>query len=381
MYNNRDRVILLLLILTLIFSLFTIFISSESTPSVSARAAALYEPETESFLYLKNENERLGMASTTKIMTAILALELLDPSESVAVDPRAVGIEGSSIYLSAGEVMSASDLVYAVLLQSANDAAAALAYKISGSIEAFADLMNEKARSFGLENTSFTNPHGLDDKNHYTTAHDLAIISANALKNNKFQEISSTYKKEVTSSNTTRILVNHNKMLKTYEGCIGVKTGYTKKCGRCLVSAAKRDELTMISVTIDAPSDWSDHEKLLNYGYSLLEARTLAYPGEFTYNLPVICGDAEKITVTNDEYIKRIFAKGESDVKTHIKLSRYVAAPITEGDIIGEVVFTRNGEKIAAVNLVAKNTVNEIKKRKGFFSNLTKENLRQQTKD
>lgn len=373
MYNNKDRIVLLLLILTLIFSLFTIFISSETTPSVSARAAALYEPETDSFLYMKNGNERLGMASTTKIMTAQLALELLDLNESIEVDKRAVGIEGSSIYLTEGEVLTAEDLVYAVLLQSANDAAAALAYKISGSIEAFALLMNEKARSLGLVNTSFTNPHGLDDKNHYTTAHDLAIISASALKNDKFKEISSTYKKEIKSSEKSRILVNHNKMLKNYDGCIGVKTGFTKKCGRCLVSAAERDELIMISVTIDAPSDWSDHKKLLDYGYSRLEAKTLAYPGEFTYTLPVLNGDGEKTTVANEQFIKRIFPKGDSDFEAHVKLSRFVTAPVREGEILGEVIFTKNGEKIASLNLVAKNTVNEIKKKKGFFSNLIKD--------
>ena len=370
MYNNRDRVILLLLILTLIFSLFTIFISSESTPSVSARAAALYEPETDSFLYLKNGNERLGMASTTKIMTAQLAIELLSPNESIAVDKRAVGIEGSSIYLTEDEVLTAEDLIYAVILQSANDAAAALAYKISGSIEDFALLMNEKARSLGLVNTSFTNPHGLDDKNHYTTAHDLAIISANALKNEKFKEISSTYKKEIKSSERSRILVNHNKMLKSYDGCIGVKTGYTKKCGRCLVSAAERDELTMISVTIDAPSDWSDHKRLLDYGFSRLEAKTLAAPGEFTYTLPVLCGEVDKITVANEDCVRRVFPRGNSDIQAHVKLSRYVTAPIREGDILGEVIFTQNGEKTASASLVAKNTVNELKKKKGFFSNL-----------
>ncbi len=367
MYNNRDRVILLLLILTLIFSLFTIFISSESTPSVSARAAALYEPETDSFLYMKNGNERLGMASTTKIMTALLAIELLDPDEKIPIDSRAVGIEGSSIYLTEDEVLTATDLIYAVLLQSANDAAAALAYKIAGSIENFATLMNEKARSLGLVDTSFTNPHGLDDKEHYTTAHDLAIISANALKNDKFKEISSTYKKEIESSNKTRLLVNHNKMLKSYDGCIGVKTGFTKKCGRCLVSAAERDELTMISVTIDAPSDWSDHKKLLDYGFSRLESRTLAFPGEFTYSLPVLNGDGEIITVSNEDTLRLVFPKGDANIVSHVKLSRYITAPVREGDILGEVIFTKNGEKIASINLVAKSTVNESKKRKGLF--------------
>ena len=368
MYDNRNKIIILLLILALIFSLFTIFISSEEKMSVSARAAALYEPETKRFIYTKNENERLGMASTTKIMTALLALETLDPNEEIQVDSRAIGIEGSSIYLKPGETMNVIDLIYSVLLQSANDAAAALAYKISDSIEAFAELMNEKARSLGLCDTHFTNPHGLDNKEHYTTAHDLAIIAAEALKNEKFKEISSTYKKQVESSETVRTLVNHNKMLKMYDGCIGVKTGFTKKSGRCLVSAAERDNLTMISVTIDAPNDWQDHTKMLDCGFSLYEAKILAAAGEFSYEVPILGGMADCVKISNTEEIKRIFEINDSDFETHIKLSRYFAAPVNKGDILGVVIFTKDGKIIASVNLLAEKSVDIIKKKKDFFS-------------
>ena len=216
-----------------------VFASSEL--NLSAKSAVLYEPTTGEFLYEKNANLRLGMASTTKIMTALIALESLDLDQEIAVDDRAIGIDGSSIYLERGEIMGAEELIYSLMLRSANDAAEALAYEISGSIEAFCELMNEKAHSLGLENTSFKNPHGLDAKEHFTTAHDLAIISAEALKNQKFKEISSTYKKVVESNFQTRTLVNHNKLLKMYDGCIGVKTGYTQACGRSLVGAAERD--------------------------------------------------------------------------------------------------------------------------------------------
>lgn len=367
MYDNRSRIIVFIVVLTLIFSLFTVFISSESTPSVSARAAALYEPETKRFLYTKNSDEKLGMASTTKIMTALLALEILEPTENILVDDRAVGIEGSSIYLRSGEIMNALDLIYAVLLQSANDAAAALAYRISGSIEAFAELMNQKARELGLKDTNFTNPHGLDDKNHYTTAHDLAIISASALQNIDFKKISSTYKKEVQSSETTRLLVNHNKMLKMYDGCIGVKTGYTKKSGRCLVSAAEKDFLTMICVTINAPDDWNDHTRMLDYGYSLLEAKMLASEGDFKYTIPVVNGSKDVVTVSNKEEIKKIFQKNDSDIKSYVKLSHYVAAPIKEGDILGTVIFTKNGVTIASLNLYASENIDIIQQKKSRF--------------
>lgn len=367
MQDNRRRIIILLFIITLIFSFFTVYVYSQPRPTTSARAAALYEPETKSFIYTKNENEQLAMASTTKILTALLALERLSPDEKISVPPEACGIEGSSIYLKPGEVMSAVDLVYSVLLQSANDAAAALAYKIAGSIDAFAQIMNETVRELGLTDTHFKNPHGLDDPEHYTTAHDLAIISAYALENEDFCKISSTYKKKVISSESERLLVNHNKLLRSYDGCIGVKTGFTHKSGRCLVSAAERNELRLISVTIDAPDDWNDHKKMLDLGYSLLEAKVLAEVGEFSYKIPVINGKSEYVFVSNQERLKLVFDKTNTDYDTHIKLARFLTAPINEGDILGRVIFTQNGKEIGAVDIVAEESIENNEKR-GFFS-------------
>jgi len=366
MYDNRNKIAVFIIVLSLILSLFTIFISSESIPSVSAKAAALYQPDTDSFLYLKNADERLPMASTTKIMTALISLEELDLKENISIDGRAVGIEGSSIYLKSGEVINALDLIYAVMLQSANDAAAALAYKISGSIEAFAELMNEKAKELGLKNTNFTNPHGLDNKEHYTTARDLVLLTAEAYKNSFFKTVASTYKKEIESSDMKRTLVNHNKLLKSYEGCIGVKTGFTKKSGRCLVSAAERDNLTFICATINAPDDWRDHTEMLDYGYSLLEARSIAYSGKFNFNLPVINGTEDVINVSNTDEIIKIFNKNDAQVEFAVKLPRYVVAPIKKGDVLGTVIFLKRGEKIAELNLSATNDICEAKSKKKF---------------
>ena len=368
MYDNRKRFLILLLLLVLVFSLFTVYISSEQKITVSAKSAALYEPETKRFLYTKNSKERLGMASTTKIMTALIALETLDLNENIAVDSRAVGIEGSSIYLKSGEIMNALDLIYALLLQSANDAALALAYRIADSIENFANLMNQKVKELGLTDTHFTNPHGLDEKEHYTSAHDLAIISAEALNNDIFREITSTYKREVESSDTKRLLVNHNKMLKSYDGCIGVKTGYTTRSGRCLVSAAEREGLTMISVTIDAPDDWRDHTQMLNYGYSALEKRTLASAGEFNYEIPVTSGIQNTVRVSNAEELKLILNKSDPEIQSHVKLSRYFSAPISKGDVLGTIIFTKGGVQIATLPLCADGSVEKEKEKKGFFS-------------
>ncbi len=372
MYDNKNKLIGILLLAAVVFSFFTIYVYSSNKPATSAKAAALYEPETKTFLYKKNENEHLAMASTTKIMTALIALEVLDNDELIEVDERSVGIEGSSIYLEANEIISAEDLVYALILQSANDAAAAIAYRIAGSIEDFAAIMNERALSMGLNDTNFENPHGLDGKNHYTTAHDLAIISANALENPLFRKISSTYKKNIESSLKSRLVVNHNKMLKLYDSCIGVKTGYTKKSGRSLVSAAEKDGLTLIAVTINAPDDWNDHTKLLDYGYSELEKTALAQTGEFSYKIPVLCGENDFVNISNKDSFSYIHRTDGAKLEYYVKLSRYVAAPINNGDILGSVIFTKNGTKIGEIPLYANETINK-KEKKGLFSALEKD--------
>ncbi len=367
MYDNKKRILTILIIIALVFSIFTIYIYSAQNPGLSARAATLYEPETETFVYSKNENERLAMASTTKIMTALIALESLDSNELIEIPREAVGIEGSSLYLEEGEVLSAESLIYGLMLGSANDAAAALAIEISGSTEEFASLMNQKARDFGLSDTNFKNPHGLDDEEHYTTAHDLAKIAAEALKNEKFKEISSCYKKRIESSEKSRLVVNHNKLLKSYDGCVGVKTGYTKKSGRSLVSAAEREGLTLIAVTIDAPNDWSDHTELLDLGFSMLQKRALAVSGEYKFTLPVLDGENAFVSVSNKDSLFKIFNKSDADFDVNIKLNRFFAAPISKGDVLGELIFSKDGKELARLPLTADYDVNK-KEKKGFFS-------------
>ena len=277
MKNPRERIIIIAIFLILIFIFYATAVFSASGPSVSAKAAALYDAASNSFLYTKNADTRLPMASTTKIMTALVAIESSPLDKNVMISDMAIGTEGSSLYLKKGEIMSMSDLLMGLMLRSANDAAAAIAYEISGSIEAFADKMNEKAASIGVTDTHFTNPHGLDDENHYTTAADLAIITAEALKNDTFLEIVSTEKCIIKNfDGEARLLTNHNKLLSLYDGAIGVKTGFTKKSGRCLVGAAERDGMRLIAVTINAPDDWNDHEALFDFGFSRLNSKSNA---------------------------------------------------------------------------------------------------------
>lgn len=356
----------------LVFVFLTLFVSSASKKEagvISARSATLYEPETNRFLYEKDADIRLPMASTTKIMTALVAIENASIEETVSVAPEAIGVEGSSAYLREGDVLTMEELLYALLLQSANDAAVAIAYHVGGSVEEFADMMNERAVSLGLVNTHFTNPHGLDDKEHYTTARDLAIIAAEALKNDTFKQISSTYKKRFQSEERERNYVNHNKLLNKYSGCIGVKTGFTKKSGRCLVGAAEKNGLSFITVTLNAPCDWSDHEKLFDLGFDTLERITLARAEEYCYILPVLGAEKETLTVKNSEGLSFITESREHNIVPHIRLSKFAVAPICEGDILGEVIFTSDGEVVGSVKLTADEFI-ERKSKIGFWKGL-----------
>lgn len=226
------------------------------------------------------------MASTTKIMTCLVILDKLPLDKIVTVDKRAVGVEGSSMYLFENEKITVENLLYGLMLSSGNDAATALALECSGSIEGFAKLMNEKAKQIGLIDTSFTNPHGLDDENHYTTAFELALITAKALENETFKKIVSTKTHYMTTSTgTVRYLSNHNRLLSSFDSAIGVKTGFTKKSGRCLVSAAQKGDETYIAVTLKAPNDWTDHKNMLTFAFDNFDSIEIASKGTFKMHI------------------------------------------------------------------------------------------------
>ena len=337
-------------------------------PSVSARAAVLYIPETGDFIYEKRADDLLPMASTTKIMTALVAAERLTPEEKITIDARAVGIEGSSLYLTAGDSYTAKELIEGMLLASANDAAAALAIAVAGDIPAFAEMMNGRAREIGLSATHFENPHGLDGESHRTTARELALISAEAMENDLLRGIFRERSAVIGEGEGRRTLTNHNKMLRLYDGCTGVKTGFTKKSGRCLVTAAERDGLTLIGVTLSAPDDWDDHTKMLDYGFSLYEKRTVAAAGDISYTLPVLRGgEVVSITVRNTEALSVVCKKGDgADTEKHIRLTRYTAAPVRCGDVLGEAIFTSGERVIGSVKLRATEDV-AAEERKHWF--------------
>ena len=330
-----------------------------SPDTVSADAAILTDG-TGTVLFEKNADERLPMASTTKIMTALVVLRSWeDPDSPLTVPKEAIGIEGSSVYLYEGETLSVRDLLYALLMESANDAAVALAVGTSGTVEAFVEKMNETAAELGLSDTQFKNPHGLACEGHYTTAHDLASLTAAALENKTFREIVSTYKKEIPLRETegVRLLVNHNKLLKSIPGCIGVKTGYTTDAGRCLVSAAERDGETLICVTLSAPDDWNDHTEMLEWGFSRYETLTLSEIGEQYAVLPVVGGETEdpdgsaSVAVKNTEALSVLVLRGGGEVTKKTELPRFLYAPVEAGTPVGRTVYYRDGKKLGEVTL------------------------------
>ncbi len=361
------------LLFSLIFALFCpIFVFADGAPSVSAKSAVLIDAESGTVLYGKDENTRRGMASTTKIMTALVVLEHIALDTLVTVDPNACGVEGSSVYLFPEEEITVETLLYALMLQSANDAAEALAYAVSGSVEGFVALMNEKADSLGLSDTHFENPHGLDGKEHYTTALELAKITAEALKNETFCKIVSTEKKAIPLHNgeATRLLVNHNRLLREYDDIIGVKTGYTRACGRTLVSAAEQDGVTLICVTLDDGNDWQDHRALLDYGFSLYETVTLAEIGEISLEIPVCGGEKDSVLVQNTETLLTKLPRGQGDISVTLEVPRFVYGGIEKGQCIGTARFFSGGREVGRMALYTSESVPEIPKEPTFFQKI-----------
>jgi len=344
--------------------------SLSQKPTTSAKSYIVYEPIGDLVICEKDADRILPMASTTKIMTALVAIEQGGNLDRVIkVSPAAAGIEGSSIYLYSGENITLRSLLYALLLRSANDAAAAIAIDIGGSIEGFAQMMNQKASVLGLAHTHFENPHGLDSEYHYTTARELAKIAAAALENEEFAKIVATEKISIPmmDGSATRLITNHNKLLFTYDGAIGVKTGYTKTDGRCLVSAAKRDDMTIIVVTLSDPNDWADHTNLLNYAFENYRVDKLCTERENSVTLPVISGVKDTVLCVPDKEIILTSEKDTPPVTAIYEQERFLYAPVYKGEIVGHIYCIQNGIVIDEINLTATEDVDVIKYKFNLF--------------
>ncbi len=323
---------------------------SASALSVSAKGAVLINGESGEIIWSENESAELPMASTTKIMTALLLCENTELEQRITATKEMVTVEGSSMGLLTGDSVSYRDLLYGMMLASGNDAANTVAISIAGSSEKFAELMNKKAAEIGMKNTHFVTPSGLDSQGHYSTAYDMALLARYALGNKDFAAACGSKYAKLYYGNPPyyRMLKNHNKLLFSYDGAIGVKTGYTKKSGRCLVSAAKRDNKYLIAVTLSAPNDWSDHREMLDYGFSQLETRTLA--GE---SMPLCVASGESITAVSEDVSIALTDSEYNALQKRVYLPQFVYSGVKNGEAVGRVEYTLNGKTVADAQLKA----------------------------
>ncbi len=326
--------------------IFAVKIPARAELAVSAKAAILMHADSGRVLYEKNADEHMLIASTTKIMTAIVVLEHCELDDLVEVDSRSAGIEGSSMYLKAGESYTVEDLLYGLLLVSGNDAASALALHVADSMEEFAELMNAKAAELGMTESSFKNAHGLDEEGHYSTARDMAKLAAYCMGNEGFARIAGT----VSHTVGEQTLVNHNRLLREYDGCLGLKTGYTMAAGRTLVTCAERDGARYVCVTLNDPDDWDDHKALYDWAfanYSFAEV----IPAGLSYEVPLISGAEMTAPAETEGAAYALIQNGES-YDMELELPAFAFAPISEGERAGRAVACSDGQEIASVRIV-----------------------------
>ena len=333
-------------------------ITKAEQTDVPAQAAYLIEANSGRVLYAKNETARLPMASTTKIMTALLAVESGRLTETVTVPQEAVGTEGSSMYLRAGEQIPLSDLVYGLMLTSGNDAAVAIACFLDGNTSAFAERMNARAKALGLSDTHFVTPNGLHDPDHYTTAKDLALLGAAALENPFFAEIARTQYRRTEGTNP-HTLKNKNRLLWEYEGGIGVKTGYTKAAGKCLVFAAERGEMKLVGAVLNCPTMWNTAKSMLDAGFCDYRVKPFL-TRDVVFSLPVKNGVKKGLSAAP---ILDILYPAQTDGEETYSVETAfdtLAAPVRAGQQVGTVSLVRNGEVVKTVPVVACETVDAV---------------------
>lgn len=329
-----------------------------ASENVSAQAYVVMDFMSKEVAVGKNENEKLPMASTTKIMSALIVLEQKDLDKPFVVDKKSIMVEGSSMGLQEGDTVTLRTLAYGMLLASGNDAANAAAIRVGKTTDKFVDMMNKKAKEIGMNSTNFKNPSGLPDDEHYSTAYDMGILACNALENPDFAKICSTKQAKLEYGNPpyTRYLSNHNKLLWGYEGAIGLKTGFTKKAGRCLVSAAKKEEQIVVCVTLNASDDWDDHKQLLDLGF--LKCKPIIMDtGKKKQYINVINPDgSEQKVLVKPQGIAYNYLPQEKqkDIVKKQYLFAFYYAPLEKGQEVGKIEYIYKGEIIFTNKIVVK---------------------------
>ncbi|EJL40979.1 MULTISPECIES: D-alanyl-D-alanine carboxypeptidase family protein [Brevibacillus] len=330
---------------------------AQAPPSLSAEGAALIDVASGRILYSKNGTKKMRIASLTKTMTAIVAIETGKLDDVVTVPPEAVGVEGSSIYLKRSEKLTLEELLYGLMLRSGNDAAVTIATHIGGSVPGFTYLMNEKAALIGMEHTNFTNPHGLDDSNqHYSTPEDMAKLSAYALRNPVFRQIVSTKVKDISweGEEWDRRLLNKNKMLHLYNGADGVKTGYTKLAKRCLAASATRDGRQLATITLNASDDWNDSAKLLDYGFAQFPLKQLVGEGQDVQPEMPLTMEAGTHLVTQNAFRYPLQTAEEAGIKQRVVVGQSTITPKMDGQLVGFLQLYLKEQMIGQVPLLVR---------------------------
>ena len=337
-------------------------VAQAAGPEVSAQSAVVLTADTGTVLFEKDGHTPRPVASTTKIMTALLALEAAQERGDPLVDitQEMVAVEGSSMGLQAGDSISLTGLAAGMLLASGNDAANAAALYLDGSLESFAARMNQRAAALGMEDTHFVTPSGLDGEDaqglgHLSTAYDMALLARAALEDQAFRQLCSSPSLAVEFAEPVKRVTytNHNKLLAQYPGCVGVKTGFTKEAGRCLVSAAERDGALLIAVTLNAPNDWEDHTALLDYGFSQVEPYQLA-GGDVRLTVPVVGSPVEVMSLRGSNGGEVTLPLGQgAQVERVVHAPKFLYAPLEAGEQVGEICWYLEGQLLGSAPLTA----------------------------
>ncbi len=343
MQRLRKEILLTLLLAVVLLLLPAPKAQAEEFPHVSAAAAVVMSGDGE-VVFEKNADQRALVASTTKLLTALVTVESCALDEELDILPEWTEVEGSSMYLQAGERYSVRDLLEGLLLASGNDAATALACHVAGGTAAFAERMNRRARELGMQNSHFVNPHGLDEEGHYATARDLGRLMAACVQDRRLAPLLA----ETSAIVKEQTYVNHNRLLALCPGCIGGKTGYTAAAGRCLVSGCEREGTRLICVTLDDPNDWVDHQVLYNWAFSRYCTRDVT--AGLAFEVPVVSGDRTLLRV--EARPLRLFLPRTAEITLTAHLPRFVFAPVTAGESAGTVQVFRNGERINEAELI-----------------------------
>lgn len=334
-------------------------------PGISAVSAILMDADSGRVLYEKDAHQQRSIASITKLMTALVAVESTPELQTVIRVKPEHQAEGSSMYLKPGELLSLEELLYGLLLSSGNDAALAIADGCGGDVDTFVDWMNQWAAELGMEQSHFANPNGLDAEGHYSTAYDMALLARHVLAHEELAKIVATRSIALGE----RYLTNHNKLLWRYEGCMGMKTGYTDEAGRTLVSCAVRDGRTLICVTLHDPNDWTDHAALLDYGFSVWHGQPLARAGKVVKTLGVCGSLLPQVEVETAADVSYPLREGE-EVQLRITLPDRVSAPVKRGEIAGKYEYLLNDEVIGETYLLYASDVPKLSCRPSFFGKL-----------